>query len=411
MPNLQQFLVSREFGGAGDLALHIARDWQAERAGGVEAWLPGEGRAADEVRKHSLPTRWYDLDGALAKSSMRNAKSNLGLAARLAMGPRGIRHIHSPAVYGSLCRAFHWAPGKTVVHVHLDFDVESLRWALRRPPELIVTCARFMEARVREALPEGFRAKQRVAVVPNAVDTERFRPADKAAMKARLGAPLDCPLVLMLANLAPHKGQLTAIRAVAELRRQGVAVSCWLAGVDRTCGDPFESQLKQLIDELDLDDCVKLLGQRSDAPELLGAADLLLLPSTSEGLPLTILEAQASQTPVLAAPTAGIPEVIRDGETGYLIAADDFYGYATRIAALMTKPAERAQVARAAYEQCLSLHGWSTYYRQMRALYEELLESPLPSSSVAARASLTSAATTIPRAPTLNGVPCNESLV
>ena len=78
-------------------------------------------------------------------------------------------------------------------------------------------------------------------------------------------------------------------------------------------------------------ECVRLLGQRDDANVLLRAADFFLLPSTNEGLPLSILEAQATKVPVLAAPTAGIPEIVRDAETGFLIPATDAPGYAHRI--------------------------------------------------------------------------------
>src|SRR5262249_48318367 len=152
--------------------------------------------------------------------------------------------------------------------------------------------------------------------VPNTVDTARFFPGDRQEAKAKVGAP-PLPLVLMLANLAPHKGQETAVRAVAELKRRGIDVACWLAGEERGGGDAFTVRLRGLIAELGLADRVRLLGFRGDAPELLRAADFFLLPSTHEGLPLTVLEAQASKVPVLASATAGIPEAVQDGETGF----------------------------------------------------------------------------------------------
>lgn len=86
---------------------------------------------------------------------------------------------------------------------------------------------------------------------------------------------------------------------------------------------------------------VRLLGHRTDTLDLLQSADLLLLPSTNEGLPLSLLEAQACGVPVLAAPTSGIPEIVHDSVTGYLIEATDAALYAERIAEFYRDPAQR----------------------------------------------------------------------
>jgi glycosyltransferase involved in cell wall biosynthesis len=179
----------------------------------------------------------------------------------------------------------------------------------------------------------------------------------------------------MLANLAPHKGQETAIRAVAALKQQGVVVHCWLAGIERGDKGVFTARLQALIRESGVGDQVRLLGQRSDAPDLLRAADLLLLPSTCEGLPLAVLEAQATKVPVLAAPTAGIPEVIKDGQTGFLIAAEDAPTYARRIAQLIANPDLYQSIAERAYAQACQEYTWKAFCTRMVNLYDEVLAS------------------------------------
>src|SRR5262249_39146420 len=83
----------------------------------------------------------------------------------------------------------------------------------------------------------------------------------------------------------------------------------------------YTTRLQDLCNELGVADRIRFLGHREDVPDLLRAADIFFLPSTSEGLPLSVLEAQATKVPVLAAATAGIPEVITDGETAFLIPA------------------------------------------------------------------------------------------
>ena len=129
-------------------------------------------------------------------------------------------------------------------------------------------------------------------------------------------------MVLMLANLAPHKGQATAIRAVQILKRRGIPVDCWLVGERRTDVGSYEAELRQLCSALGVQDIVQFLGFRRDGPDLLRAADVFLLPSTHEGLPLSVLEAQAAHVPVIGAPIPGILEVVEDGMTGFVVPAD-----------------------------------------------------------------------------------------
>jgi glycosyltransferase involved in cell wall biosynthesis len=280
--------------------------------------------------------------------------------------------------YGALWRGLRRSGLVRAVHVQIEEHPDGLRWAFRCAPELIVTCAEFLVEPVRRALPEEAQGRTRVVAVPNAVDTERFTPGPKAEAKRQLGAPADRPLAVMLANLAPHKGQETAIRAVALLKQRGVDMNCWLAGVERDGAGAYTERLRSLIAEAGVQDRVRLLGQRRDTPDLLRAADFFLLPSTHEGLPLSILEAQATKVPVLAAPTAGVPEVVKEGETGFLIAAADAAGYARRLEDLLANPELYRRVAEGAFARTTREYNWSTLCRRITSLYEEVLEGSGP---------------------------------
>jgi glycosyltransferase involved in cell wall biosynthesis len=229
----------------------------------------------------------------------------------------------------------------------------------------------FLVPLVRSALPERWRDRQRITAIPNAVDTERFHPGDRRAEKARLGLDPDVPLILMLANLAPHKGQETAIGAAAELARRGIRHRLWMAGSERR-SDSYTRRLRQIIAEAGVGSSVDLLGQRDDAPDLLRAADVLILPSSREGLPLCILEAQASRVPVLAAPVSGVPEIIQDGETGFLVPAGDARGYADRLELLLGRREIQERIADQAFRRIRDQHGWTAYLRAVIAEYEGL---------------------------------------
>jgi len=204
------------------------------------------------------------------------------------------------------------------------------------------------------------------------VDTDRFFPADlKLAAKQEVRAPLDRPLILMLGNTAPHKGQATALRALAALRSRHFETACWLAGEERDGNSQYTDYLNLLAEDLGVASDVRFLGQRDDAPDLLRAADCFVLPSTCEGLPLSILEAQASKVPVLAAPIAGIPEVVHDGETGWLIAAQDFKGYANRIEKVLGNPKQVERLTKRAFEIVQQSFNWRAYCKRMVAIYQE----------------------------------------
>jgi len=283
-------------------------------------------------------------------------------------------HVQSPSVYRLLLPALLFSRSSFAVHVHIEEDLETLQWAFRRPPELIITCARFLSDYVRRALPEHFRETQWIEAVPTGVDTATFSPGKKIEAKQRVGAPISTPLALVLANLSPHKGQETAIRAVAILKGLGISLTCWLAGSERGGSASYTTRLKTLIEELGVGDRIRLLGYRDDVAELLRAADFFLLPSTREGLPRSILEAQATKVPVLAAPTAGIPEVVIDGETGFLIEADDAPGYAHRIRSVLENPALCQRVVEQAYGQTRNEFSWQVHCERILSLYDSLTD-------------------------------------
>jgi glycosyltransferase involved in cell wall biosynthesis len=385
----QHFLVSRDLGGAGLIALQLAGR-AARRGMPVDVWIPGAGPAAQAAQREGLSWRDFDLT-AMTRSNLRHAWACFRLALRLPAGP-GVAHVHGPGAYRLLRPALQRTALCTVVHVQIDPAPAEIRWAFRDPPDLIITCARYLTGLLRDALGERG-ALARIEAVPNAVDTERFRPGDRPAAKRLVGAPADRPLVLMLANLAPHKGQETTLRAVAELKARGRAVACWIAGVERGGGGAYLRHLQALAAKLGITDCVRFLGFRQDGPDLLRAADFLLLPSTHEGLPFVVLEAQASKTAVLAAPTAGVPEAIADGLTGFLIPADAPAAYARRMEGLLDNPGWYHQVTDRALAAVRRTYSWTAFYDRVQDLYGEVLDnrrstSPLEEEAAAGSVSL-----------------------
>lgn len=373
-PWYHQFLASAEFGGANRTALQLA-DFLHRRGERVSVWVPGEGPAWEAARRLGLPARLWDAASVCGRSRVRAALGNWRAASDLRRQGPGLVHVHYPGYYGALRLGLRRAGLPAVVHAQSQPADMDLAWALRRPPALIVTCSRGLIGEVCRFLPERHRETQKIVAIPNAVDTALFTPDDKGAAKARVGAPPGVPLLLTLANLAPTKGQQTAVRVTAELKRRGVDVACWLAGAERGGATEFTRRLEALIGELGVADRVRLLGPRGDAPELLRAADLFLLPSTStEGIPLSVLEAQATKTPVLTSPAGNVPEAVTDGATGFLLPADDAAGFAECARRLLDDRELYRRVAGAAYENVMREFTLTTFCGRMTRAYEEVLE-------------------------------------
>lgn len=370
--HVHQVLVSAQLGGAGLIALEVGRHLLGEGRP-ARAWIPGEGPARDEATRLGLPCAAYDAASVTSAGRWGAAIANLSLGRALRRAGRGLVHIHSPGMYGALRWATRLSGSVRVAHVHIEEAEAGLRWAFHSPPELILTCASFLVDQVRRGLPDRVREQARIVAVPNAVDVAKFYPVPKEEARQKVGVPPGRPLALMLANLAPHKGQETAIRATALLKARGVDLTCWLAGVERSAGG-YTDRLAALIRGAGVEDRVKLLGQRGDAADLLRAADFFLLPSTHEGLPLSVLEAQATRVPVLAAPTAGVPEVVEDGQTGFLLPAHEPAGYADCLEQLLRRPELYRRIADQAFTRTTSAHNWSAYCRRVTGLYDELLD-------------------------------------
>jgi glycosyltransferase involved in cell wall biosynthesis len=363
-------MVSRRIGGAALMAMALAR--AASRRGwpGI-TWVPGPGPASERVAREGLKHRVIGLD-ATHTAGMTRLVTSARLFAALVRERRAVVHVHDSWMWGLVRPALLRAGARSVVHVNLELNAEEIAWTLKHPPAHIVTCARYIAAQIRTVLDRrGLDIP--VTAIPNAIDIDRFQHGDRQAARQHLG--LGAPesfIVLMLANLAPHKGQATAIRALRTLREQGVRAECWIVGEDRSSGGNYLRSLRTLAAELEVTDHIRFLGFRHDAGDLLRAADAFVLPSTHEGLPFSVLEAQAAGVPVIASNIPGVLEVVEDGTTGFVVPPDDFAGYADRLRLLSREQDVGHRLARAASERVRREHVWPRFEDRMFEVYASM---------------------------------------
>jgi glycosyltransferase involved in cell wall biosynthesis len=220
-------------------------------------------------------------------------------------------------------------------------------------------------------------------VVHPPVDLDRYRPeGDRAAVRRRLGLG-DVPVVGVVAQLTPWKGQETAVRALPAIRACHPGARLLLAGeavfVERATrydNRAYIASLHRTIDELGLGSCVTFLGQRDDVPDVLRALDVLLVPSWEEPFGLVMIEAMAVGTPVVATNCGGPAEVIRNGENGRLVAPDRPEAWAEAAAELLGDRSRRESIVHAGLETAQKF-GRARYVEAFAAIYHHALSEAL----------------------------------
>lgn len=363
-----QFVISPQVGGAGQVALELSA--RLARGAGARLWIPGRGdlSARSEARSiRWLPFSMMRLRGHAVPHALECAR-----IARHLVQPGSLVHVHNDVAYRLLRPAIRLSGAASVAHVQIEPPAGVWSYAFRYPPDAIVVCAAFLRTLVLDAL-DAMGQTTEVVSIPNAVDIDRFTPKDPEPIRRALGVPAERPFILCVGNLAPHKGQLTALRAMVELRRRRLSATLWLVGEEREGRFDYTERLRAFIEDAGLRDSVRLAGFRSDVPELLSAADVLVLPSEQEGLPLCVLEAQACKTLVVASPIAGVPEVVDDGVTGFLVPPGDAVGYAAAIERALAAPHLRQAIIEQAYAR-VQASGWGRYVLAMRDVYDYVLD-------------------------------------
>lgn len=209
-----------------------------------------------------------------------------------------------------------------------------------------------------------------VDVLPNFVDTDAWRPS--VGDRSRLAAlfPDDAPVVIHVSNFRPVKRVDRVVDAFARVVARRPA-RLLLVG-----DGPERPDVEDRLRSLGLLDRTVLLGTVDDLPALVRECAVLHLPSESESFGLAALEALASGVPVVASDVGGLPEVVRDGETGFLVPPDDVAGMAARIGELLDAPGLRAAMGAAARRDALARFHTRPAVDRYEALYERVLGGP-----------------------------------
>lgn len=350
-------------GGAETMLLNLADELR--RRGHEVLPIGPAGRAGwlgDRFRERGFVPESYVLRHAIDPACMRQ------IVDMLRSHRIQVAHSHEfgMAVYGAF--AARRAGARHIITMHGGrYYAEqrrrraALRWAARKSDALVA---------VSEATADDLRITLRlkddaVRVVRNGIP---FRTGSRSALRNELRLSESELLLVAVGNLYPVKGHAVLLRALGELRRSGAldAVPWRLALAGRGEEEPT---LRAIAQEERIAERVVLLGYREDVPDILAAADLFVMPSLSEGLPLALVEAMAAGLPVVVSDVGGIPEVATGGREAILVPPGDAVKLAGGLATLIRDPGARAAMGAAARGRALREFSVSTMCEAYERLY------------------------------------------
>jgi len=282
-------------------------------------------------------------------------------------------HSSWDAWIGGLAGRFAGKGVRVVRTRHLSTPIprsRSSRFLYMRLADHVATTGEAIRQRMIEE--NGF-AGDRITSVVTGVDLPRFRPTrEAAAVRQALGLPANLPVVGTVSTIRSWKGHLDLLAAIASLRADRDIRGLFV-------GDgPYVEVVRSRVRELRLENAIAMPGQREDVADMLSAMDVFAFPSTAnEGVPQAVLQAMALRRPIVAARVGGIPEVVRDGETGLLVSARDPSALARAIGRAMDDAPAAQRWVKTAADLVHAEYTVEAMLGKMEAIYQQVRASGL----------------------------------
>jgi glycosyltransferase involved in cell wall biosynthesis len=359
-------IASLTWGGAETLLAHLAAG--APAAGlelSVGYLLERDGSpAAAALRARGVEPRLVGVRSLLGPADLLRVRRHVAAAAPDVLHT----HLGYADLMGGVAARSLGLPCVATVHV-----MQRSEGARERVKDELMALARrrcagrvicVSQAARRWYLDTGWDRPDRVLVVPNGVAAAGAERLGRDTTRAALGLGADDLVVAMVAVLRPGKGHDVAVAAMTTLRARLPRARLLILG-----DGPGRRAIARLA--APLGDAVVLAGHRDDVPSVLAAADAVLHPTAHDAFPSALLEAMAAGLPAVATAVGGIPEIVRDGETGVLVPAPARAGdVAAALERLLGDAGLRAAMGAAGrrrFEERFSADRWA---QRLRDAYE-----------------------------------------
>ncbi len=279
----------------------------------------------------------------------------------------------------------HWLGKKTLIKMTLMDTDDPMTIRRRRSGRLLFPVIRMAGAVVAISgeLAASYRQSglppERLARIPNGVDTEVFRPdtAVRQQMRRDLGIAFDAPVVLFVGEVGPRKGVDILLAAWESVQSQFPQAVLLLVGLPNKAlepyGRPFHQHVAQIAAVHPAN--IRALGQQPQIQRFYQMADIFVLPSRQEGLPNSTLEAMAVGLPIVASRIGGNIDLLRDNENGLLVPAADEQALAEALRHFLSDPAFARQLGDAARQTAVTHYALPVVAQKYLKLYRDLRET------------------------------------
>ena len=269
--------------------------------------------------------------------------------------------------------------GKTAEEREGDYRIDGERAVMRAADRIIAATE---AERSQLELLYGVN-HQKVSIIPPGVDTHHFYPIPQDEAKEAIGISPEDRMALFVGRIEPLKGVDTLLRAMAVVKENCQRFICphylVIIGGDPE-GRPEDEtgevqRLRKLSNELGLGEMVLFLGKRDQKtlPYYYSAAEVVVMPSHYESFGMVALEAMACGTPVIASQVGGLAFLVKDGETGYFVPAQNPEALAEKLRLIFVEPDLRASFGERAAAYALGFR-WETITSQVASLYRSILK-------------------------------------
>jgi glycosyltransferase involved in cell wall biosynthesis len=368
-PRILQLISSGGLYGAENVVLELSRTLQVQQCESRVGVFLNTHRPnlqiAEAARSRGLEVEVFECRGRIDRKAVRSVRSYLTRC------QIDILHAHGYKANAYGLRASQNTAVKTIATSH-SWPGRTLRlrtytlldWIqLRRFDHVCAVSEDGRHALLRALVPES-----KITVVPNGIDYEKFSggcPILKSApqFKERL-------LIGYVGRLAPEKNLHALIAALKELVLTFPFVALVL------CGEgPERAALQDLANRLGIDGNVCFLGRRSDLADVYASFDLFVLPSLSEGMPLSLLEAMAAKIPVVATRVGEVPKILEEGKIGMLVDPGSRQELESALRHLVLNPEERLSLGQAGFDAVRSKYSSELMAQTYLSIYSEVLSA------------------------------------
>jgi glycosyltransferase involved in cell wall biosynthesis len=340
------------------------------RMAGAETFLARLLRRVDDTRAtHELASTLSPANAEMRAAGMTFDTIAIGGKANLLAVPRLHRtanRLQADLLHSHLSTASWWCGWlemfggpPSIGHVH---GFTSAMWH-RRQTHLIACSEAVKQDLIEKAIPAD-----RITVMHYPVDSDDMQSRHApAAVRAKLGAEADTPIVGTFAHLSEKKGYRELAQAAAEVLSRLPQAQFWCFGEG-----PLRGELEETARQLGIADRFRLFGFRRDVPDLMRAIDVMCLPSHREPFGLVYVEAALAEKPVIACSAGGAREIITHRETGLLVPSS-IRALADAILTILTNRDLSAKMGRLGRQNALDRFGWPKYLTRLHDLYDQVL--------------------------------------